>query len=125
MSLSWVGRVVGVSFVDPDNRKRAALRALCEERGLVNPGDLDHPETLAVVIIRNPANKFDANACEVHVPALDAMIGHLPKDIAARVAPLVDGGGRVSAELTGIFVAHGAPNNFGIGVAVWEVAGDE
>jgi hypothetical protein len=122
--MSWVGRVVGVSFVDPDNRKRTMLRALCEERGLVNPGDLDHPETLALVILRNPRNKFDANACEVHVPALESMIGHLPKEIAAELAPIMDGGGRVQAELTGIFIAHGAPHNYGIGVAVWEVAGD-
>lgn len=125
MGKSWDGRVVGVSFVDPDNRKRALLRQLCEERGLVNPGDLDHPETLAVVIVRNPANEFDANACQVHVPALgeEGMLGHLPKLIALELAPLMDSGGRVQAALTGIFIADVAPNNYGIGVSVWEVSG--
>jgi hypothetical protein len=115
---------VGVSFVDPDNRKRKLLRELCEARGLVNPGELDHPETIAVVILRNPDNKFDSNACEVHVPLLEGMLGHLPKEVAASLAPFMDGGGRVGAALTGIFVAHAAPDNYGIGVSVWEVTGD-
>lgn len=124
MAKSWEGRVVGVSFVDPDNRKRALLKALCEERGLVNPGDLDHPETISVVILRNPANRFDANACEVHVPLLEGMLGHLPRDVAAKVAPFLDGGGQVAAALTGIFIAHAAPDNYGIAISVWEVSGD-
>lgn len=126
MAKSWVGRVVGVSFVDPDNRKRALLRALCEERGLVNPGDLDAPESLAVVLVRNPENRYDANAIEVHVVALgDAgMIGHLPKDVAAKLAPFLDGGGRVGAALTGIYIAAHAPDNYGIGISAWVVDGE-
>lgn len=125
MAKSWEGRVVGVSFVDPDNSKRRTLRGLCEERGLVNPGDRDMPESLAVVIRRNPENRFDANACEVHVPAIgeDGMIGHLPRDVAASLARFVDNGGKVGAALTGIFIAHHAPDNYGISVAVWEVTG--
>lgn len=124
MAKSWDGRVVGVSFVDPDNRKRALLRSLCEERDLVNPGDLDHPETIAVVLLRNPGNKFDANAIEVHVPLLEGMLGHLPKEVAAKVAPFMDSGGQVAAALTGIFIAHAAPDNYGIGISVWTVDGD-
>lgn len=126
MLRSWDGRVVGVSFVDPDNVKRARLRQICEERGLVNPGEFDPVENVAVVLIRNPGNEFDSNAVQVHVPALgdNAMLGHLPRSIAVELAPLMDAGGRFQAALTGIFVADVAPNNYGIAVAVWEVAAD-
>ncbi len=77
--------VVGVSFTPhyPEN-----LHALEEMWFAAEMTD----EKLAVVIIRNPANEYDSNACEVHVPALGemAMVGHLPKAMAARLAPELD-----------------------------------
>lgn len=85
-------KVVGVSFTPhyPENlhRLEALLRSM--ER---------HPaatfEGAAAIIRRNPANTFDSNACEVHVPTLGewGMIGHLPAPIAARLAPELDAGG--------------------------------
>lgn len=79
--------VVGVTFVStyPDNI--LSLEMLAMEAELVG-------ERLAAIIVRNPDNKFDSNACEVHVPSLGdhGMIGHLPAAIAARLAPELDTG---------------------------------
>jgi hypothetical protein len=79
--------VVGVTFAKgyPDNLLRLAEL----QRGR-RQGD----EPLAVILVRNPANEHDANAVEIHVPALGegAMIGHVSRDNAARLAPLMDDG---------------------------------
>lgn len=55
-------------------------------------------DALVAELVRNPANEVDANAVEVHVPAIcddtwgDPMIGHLPRAVAARLAPHLDAG---------------------------------
>lgn len=80
-------KVVGVSFVPayPDN-----LYSL--EQHWLNAELVGEP--LAAVIVRNPDNAHDPNACEVHVPALGekGMIGHLTAPLAARLAPELDAG---------------------------------
>ena len=78
--------VVGVSFVPfwPEN-----LLAL--EESWLN-ADVNG---LRVIIVRNPSNPYDSNACEVHIPALGedmAMVGHITKSMAARLAPELDNG---------------------------------
>lgn len=52
------------------------------------------PEGPTVLLVRNPDNEFDANAIEVHVPSLGrrGFVGHIPKELAARWAPKLDGG---------------------------------
>lgn len=56
--------------------------------------DLDDDESVgpAVLLVRNPENEYDANAIEVHVPILRRrqFVGHVPKDLAARWAPMMD-----------------------------------
>lgn len=49
-------------------------------------------EGLAAEVRRNPANPHDGNAIEVHVQAIGSMIGHVPRQIAAELAPLMDAG---------------------------------
>lgn len=93
-------KVVGVSFVPsyPDNLLvlgEAALTA--DNRG----------EPLVAILIRNPDNQFDANAVEVHVPALGeeyAMIGHLTRPVAARLAPELDSGINWMAEVESVLI---------------------
>jgi hypothetical protein len=91
----FASRVVGVTFVEgyPDNLLRlsdameehAASRAHAEE-------------PLPAILRRNPENRHDANAIEVHVPSAQiGMIGHLPAPLAARLAPVLDSGERWSA----------------------------
>lgn len=41
-------------------------------------------------LVRNPHNKFDSNAVEVRYG--NEMLGHLSKDVAARIAPKLDNG---------------------------------
>ena len=87
----FTAKVVGVTFTPtyPDNLHQldALLRSV--ER---HPGS--HGEGAPAIIVRNPDNTFDSNACEVHVPALGdmGMIGHLPAPVAARLAPELDAG---------------------------------
>jgi len=79
--------VVGVSFTPkyPDNFHYLNETWLYAEAA---------GEHLAAVIIRNPDNPYDANACEVHVPALGELgfVGHITKAMAARLAPELDAG---------------------------------
>lgn len=77
-------KVVGVNFVDgyPDNL--LGLADAMEMTGIATGGDL------AIELRRNPANQFDSNAIEVRLSDSDEMLGHLPKDLAKRLAPSMD-----------------------------------
>lgn len=118
-------KVVGVTFVDgyPDNLYR--LQEIAAENYLSAPGSFgnnERPEGLPVVLIRNPENAYDANAIEVHVPALgrsNGMIGHVPRDLAARLAPLIDGGEEWQAAIVAVLVSPENPSNPGIEVDCW------
>ena len=87
----FTAKVVGVSFTPhyPENLHHLDVLLRSVER---HPGS--HGEGAPAIILRNPDNAFDANACEVHVPALGdmGMIGHLTAPIAARLAPELDTG---------------------------------
>lgn len=93
-------KVVGVSFTPhyPDNlHDLAASQERAERNG----------EPLAVVLVRNPANNYDSNAIEVHVPALGqemGFIGHLTRPIAARMAPEIDGGTPWAATIESVLI---------------------
>lgn len=79
--------VVGVSFTPHYPQNLYALEEAWLQAELTD-------EKLPVIIIRNPDNAYDANACEVHVPALgeQGMVGHITKALAARLAPTIDAG---------------------------------
>jgi hypothetical protein len=92
-------KVVGVSFTDhyPNNLYALDQQAIqAHMKG----------EPLAVVLRRNPANEYDANAIEVHVPALGdvGMVGHIERPIAARLAPELDAGGQWSATVEDVLI---------------------
>ena len=117
--------VVGMSFVPgyPANLHR--LRELQEKQAVASLeggefGDSYEPEPLAAVIIRNPENEYDANACEVHVPTLGrkGMVGHVPKELAARLAPLMDGGAQVRGWVEFVRVMPGKEGNPGLTIGV-------
>lgn len=52
-----------------------------------------------VALVRNPNNKHDNNAIEVRMVISDKMLGHLPKEVAAELAPLLDRGDKYQAEM--------------------------
>lgn len=97
MVRQFSAKVVGVSFVPayPDNLHQLDM-IWNQTTG----------EPLAAVLIRNPKNEYDANAIEVHVPALGehGMIGHLTRPIAARMAPEMDEGVIWSAEVDSVLI---------------------
>lgn len=109
-------KVVGVSFVDayPDNLHELDSLA---GRHFIEGND----EPIPAVLIRNPENPHDGNAIEVHVPALGdgAMIGHLPRDLAARLAPWMDRGEEWQAGVSKVFINPDHPDRPGIDIAVW------
>lgn len=76
-------------------------------------------EPLVVVLKRNPANEYDANAIEVHVPALGdeyGMIGHLTRPIAARLAPEMDSGVEWRAAIESVLINPEFPDRPGISI---------
>jgi hypothetical protein len=75
-------KVVGLTFVPKYPGNLHALASLA--------GSESEPP---IVLRRNPANAYDANAVEVHAvrPSGElSMIGHLPAALAARIAPEMD-----------------------------------
>ena len=108
-------RVVGVSYVDgyPMETIYPIRDAMAEREGFARA------ESIPAVIIRNPDNRFDRNACEVHVPMVDRMIGHLPKDMAARVVAYIANGYSIGpCEVTSVRIHPANPDNPGIDIRV-------
>lgn len=103
-------KVVGVTFIPtyPYN-----LQALQDEWG-----EGHHEEPLTAILVRDPSNTHDPNAVQVHVPALGdyAMIGHLPRAIAARLAPELDAGGIWDAGVTEVLITPGHEDRPGIAI---------
>jgi hypothetical protein len=60
-----------------------------------------------LVLRREPGNRFDANAIEI-LRADGTKLGYVPRRAAVEVAPLIDGGAWIEAEITG-FLARPAP----------------
>lgn len=74
-------KVVGVSFVPAYPSNFHEIEA-----------DLEDGDRPLIELRRNPSNKVDSNAIEVRRTANDEMLGHLPKDVARRLAPEIDKG---------------------------------
>jgi len=107
-------KVVGVSFAPgyPDNihtLEKVAGRAFIEGG-----------EGVTATLIRNPNNEFDENAIEVHVSALgdDSMIGHLPRDLSSKIAPMMDNGLAWDATIKNVYVNPDHPERPGISILV-------
>ena len=128
---SFTTSVVGVTFVPGYPGNIFALNDMAAERFINAPaaefGDGVVPEHIACVMVRNPANEFDSNAIEVHVPALgeNAMIGHLPKNVASKVAPLIDSGEGWGIKITLVAVNQDHPEHPGVRVELFRTLTEE
>lgn len=111
-------KVVGVTFTRGYPANLLLLRDIQAEA-------IDSGEPLTVVLVRNPQNPHDANAVEVHVPALAdmAMIGHVDRDNAARLAPRMDGGDRFLAHVAAVRVDPDHTDRPGIDIAIARIVG--
>lgn len=107
-------KVVGVTHAPgyPDN-----LHSLEE---LAGRAYVEGGEGLSAILIRNPDNPYDENAIEVHVPALGdtAMIGHLPRDLASKLAPLMDDNMKWAATIENVYINPDHPDRPGISISV-------
>ena len=106
-------KVVGVTFTPNYPQNLIRLREIAE------PAEA-RGEYLTAILRRNPANPHDANAVEVHVPALGdlGMVGHVPADQAARLAPRMDAGERFAAAVFWVRIDPSAPANPGLSIIV-------
>lgn len=100
-------KVVGLSFVPgyPGNVYQLRLWVdHARQTGQVVP----------VELVRNPANPHDANAVEVRVSGVP--VGHLPRTLAAELAPLLDAGHRWRVWVDDVLVMPGREQNPGLSV---------
>lgn len=96
--------VVGVTFVEdyPTNLHRLSI-VHSHRRS-----DID------VELRRDPDNKYDANAVQVRY--LGYMVGHLSREVAARIAPLLDSGKEIRATVFQVRISPENPNNPGLDI---------
>lgn len=125
MSRAWPARtessVVGVTFVPGYPSTIYNCERLVVNRMFALP-DLDDSEGIPAVLRRNPENEHDANAIEVHVPGLGdpGMIGHLPRNLAAKIAPMMDADPNAwSAAISNVFINENHPDRPGITIIVY------
>jgi hypothetical protein len=106
-------QVAGVSFASTYPENLLALQEVSE---------LAEGEPIAAILVRRPDNPYDANAVEVHVPALgeDAMVGHLSRRHAATLAPAIDAGGRFQCSVYVVRVHSQHPDKPGLDIIISE-----
>lgn len=90
-------KLVGVTF---DNRQETIVQ-------------LEENEML--VLRRDPLNEYDPSAISVYVPRLDKQIGFLNKELAAALAPAIDGGEEYRVALGSITGGDGG-RSYGVNV---------
>lgn len=99
--------VVGLTFVEG------------YPRNILSVGDLHRDPSrggdIIVQLVRNPGNKYDSNAIEVRLD--NRMLGHLPKEVAARIAPKIDSGEvKYLATIYQVRISPDNPNQPGLDV---------
>ena len=76
------------------------------------------PEELTVGLQRDPGNQYDRNAIKilVRIDSLNvyAHVGYLPAKIAEQIAPVIDAGVKVRAELKGVIGGYSYKENYGM-----------
>lgn len=100
-------RVAGTTF---DNRQN--VLALIAK---YNPADVD------VQLVREPSNAFDSNAVAVTVSVKDkvrAVIGYLPKRVAAVISALMDKGFEVPSDTLSIVGGYDEYTNYGARIII-------
>lgn len=96
--------VVGVTFVEdyPTNLHRLSIV------------HSHRRSDIELELRRDPDNQYDGNAVQVRY--MGYMLGHLAKEIAARIAPLLDSGKEIRATVFQVRISPENPNNPGLDV---------
>jgi hypothetical protein len=80
---------------------------------------MEGDEWLSAVLRRDPANKYDPNAIEVHVPSGGTgHCGFVPAELARILAPMLDSGVVISASAVEVRIHHESPDKPGLTVAL-------
>lgn len=124
MSTTRDFKVVGLTFVTgyPGSVVRLGeLVTAAQSRALGWGEESSGPVDVPVLLVRNPENPHDKNAVEVHVPSMGrgaSMIGHVPRDLAARLAPSLDRGDVWAARVGAVLVDPEHPDRPGVEVVL-------
>jgi hypothetical protein len=108
--LGHIFDVVGVTFTPdyPDNLY--ALKLVMEQQEVEG-----NQEGVTVLLLREPNNPADTNAISIEVPGL-GRIGHVPRMLAAELAPRMDAGERLQAAVVAIRIREDHEDRPGITV---------
>jgi HIRAN domain len=105
--------LVGMSFLPDYPACTRRVERKLSEAWWENQEDVPLPGFLR----RNPHNEHDPNAVEAHVRHMvPSMLGHLPRAVAARLAPEIDNGIEWSCEIAKVRVDLDNPDNPGVDV---------
>lgn len=99
--------VVGVSFIPgyPQN--------------LLNLHEAHKAGDISINLVRVPKNHFDKKAIEVRFDG--RMLGHIPREKAAQLAPKMDAGVSYVASVFGVRISPNNPNNPGLDILLEEI----
>jgi hypothetical protein len=103
-------RVAGVTFTREYPENLYALKLVMEQAEVEGSN-----EGITVLLLRNPDNPQDSNAIGVEVPGI-GRIGHVPRSIAADLAPRMDAGERFQAAIVAVRIREGHEDRPGITV---------
>lgn len=107
-------KAVGVTFMDgyPDffHRLAPAVERAAKES-----------KRLEARLTREPGNKYDTNAIVVEVPEIGS-IGHVPRDLAAKLAPHLDAGERWKCEIGAVLIHPDHLDRPGIDLLIQKVS---
>jgi len=110
-------QVVGLTFVEGYPQNLHKLAVVLDQTTVESP---------AVVLMRNPDNEHDPNAVEVHIPSLqEGLVGHLPREVAAVVAPMLDVGYRFQAFVHAVRIRDEHPDRPGLDIELTPITKDE
>jgi hypothetical protein len=101
-------RVVGMSFTEdyPDNLLDLEWEIHHAERS---------NRKVRLRLVRDPKNIHDPNAIRVESDSL-GLLGHIPRDLAARLAPELDAGVKWVCAAVKVYVSDYSPDNPGLEV---------
>jgi hypothetical protein len=81
--------------------------------------NMEGPEWVGAVLVRDPKNEYDRNAIEVHVTGGDiGHVGFVPGPLAAILAPILDSGRRLTCNATEVRIGSSGDAKPGLTVCV-------
>lgn len=120
---SYDFKVVGVTFQDEYPQNLREVQRLQKARVTLDSTHPNYGKSLEVEIERTPDNEHDTNAIALSVVGV-GMIGHVPRELAAELAPMLDAGEHWRAVVVAVVAKEGVPDKPGIEVHLFRVTPD-